>query len=798
MSLIQYIKDATPMTGAQLFPPQQDVVDHGMLDLGFSVILSLCTGAGKTTLAEMGIDRALARGERAIYLTPLKALAEEKIEAWKGRWPGRKIGIFTGDYDNATLPVAYSDAEILICTYERLDGILRHWQRHLQWLAKVGLVVVDEFHLLMDASRGPRLEGSISRLMRVNPFARVMGLSATASNHAELAAWLGGVSYHSSWRPVPLKHEVRRFKKLADKPGMVVDIVAETAGEGGQTLVFVSSRRRAEQLAAEVAAAGHPAGHHHAGLGLALRRTIEADFRAGRLACLIATPTLEMGLNLPCRTVVIADNTRFTGESFEPLPVWNYLQRAGRAGRPGQDGAGRAILLAPSWGKGKLPDYGKAQPEPIRSHLGKPANLAEQLLIEVASRACRTRDQLSQAFLPTTLAYRQQPMLREVFARCLDDLLSSGLMTEDEKGILNPTPVGWVAVRHQLAPATAKHLLALRDLDQQRTMTGFDLLLHHCWDAGLQPQLPAQIEVIEALEDMVCEIPSHLLDAPAPAEIAPYRCAGGVLMATLAWQTVQGADLEGVCERLDVYPYDAEVLREGLVRLLQASADLHAAADPVDDPEQARMRELLCGPSLTSRLRRLALQLEHGLAGEAVLLTLIPGCGGTLARRLLDVGINDLEDLANESPEDLAAIQGIGPKRAGAWIEAAGELVKEVEPDFRPLPACQPRTLAATADWPTDIDPGRLQRATTLKVDRGPLAWAVSGGAEEHAVHGNACDCADFTQHEPGWWCKHRLAVRLHEKAPELLALAGRLTDLQRPAGLAGHLADLALGRRWK
>lgn len=292
-------------------------------------------GAAKTTLAEVGIDRALARGERAIYLTPLKALAEEKIEAWKSRWPGRKVGIFTGDYENATLPVAYSEAEILICTYERLDGILRHWQRHLNWLAKVGLVVVDEFHLLMDPSRGPRLEGSISRLGRVNPFARVMGLSATASNHAELAAWLGGVSYHSSWRPVPLKHEVRRFKKLADKPGLVADIVAETAGEGGQTLVFVSSRRRAEQLAAEVAAAGHPAGHHHAGLGLALRRTIEADFRAGRLACLIATPTLEMGLNLPCRAVVIADNTRFTGETFEPLPVWNYMQRAGRAPRTG-------------------------------------------------------------------------------------------------------------------------------------------------------------------------------------------------------------------------------------------------------------------------------------------------------------------------------------------------------------------------------------------------------------------------------------------------------------------------------
>jgi helicase len=88
-----------------LYPPQQDVLDHGLLDLGFSSVISLPTGTGKTTLAEMGMDRALARGERAVYLTPLKALAEEKITTWKNRWPGRKVGIFTGDYESSKVPV---------------------------------------------------------------------------------------------------------------------------------------------------------------------------------------------------------------------------------------------------------------------------------------------------------------------------------------------------------------------------------------------------------------------------------------------------------------------------------------------------------------------------------------------------------------------------------------------------------------------------------------------------------------------------------------------------------------------
>lgn len=784
------------MYPSSLFPPQQEVLDHGILELGFSAVLCLPTGAGKTTLAEIGMDNALARGERVAYLTPLKALAEEKISAWRNRWQGRKVGIFTGDYESSAVPVPYRDAQVLICTYERLDGILRHWQRHLDWLANLGLVVVDEFHLLMDPSRGPRLEGTISRLRRVNPFCRVLGLSATLSNHAELASWLEGVSYHSLWRAVPLKHEVRRYKRLADKPDLIAAIVAETAQSGGQTLVFASSRRRAEHLAAHVIAAGHTAAHHHAGLGLTRRREIESAFRAGDLACLVATPTLEMGLNLPCRTVVIADNTRWNGETFAPLPFWNYLQRAGRAGRPGQDGSGRAVLLAPAWAR-NVPNYGCTPPEPVRSHLTRAAPLAEQILIEVASRACRTRAQLAWTFLPSTLAYRQDPTLTQRFTACVDDLLSSRMMKEDPGAFLHATPVGWVGVRRQLSPATVKHLLQLTPLSQAHPLTDFDLLLHHCWDPDLQPQLPVAIENVEALEALIQPIPSVILDTEPPTTLPPRTCAAGVQMAVVAWQYVTGQAPSVVCERLDVYPTDAEVLRESLLRLLQASTEVQATLDPVTHPAEQRQRERLIGPSLTSRLHRLALQLEHGLPGDAVYLTLIPGCGGRLARHLLDAGITDLEELCNQGPTDLAALPGIGPKRAQAWISAALDLVQDLEPAPLQSAPHRPRALVAPSDWPHDIDTGRLRRAVSLTVVGAPPTYWVSGGADEHRVNGVGCDCADYAHHGPGWWCKHRLAVRLTNRDPQLQNLLARLSDLRPPPTLAGHLADLALGRRW-
>jgi hypothetical protein len=269
------------------------------------------------------------------------------------------------------------------------------------------------------------------------------------------------------------------------------------------------------------------------------------------------------------------------------------------------------------------------------------------------------------------------------------------------------------------------------------------------------------------------------------------------MMATLAWHFVQGQAPLPACECLDVYLSDAEVLRQNLVRLLKASADLHAAIDPVVDPAERHMREQFCGPSLTSRIRRLAMQLEYGLPGNAVYLTLVPGCGGKYARRLLEAGITDLEDLCNQEPSELAAIPGIGLKRASTWIEVAERLIKEFDSGPISMPPHRSRSLATPTDWPCDIDPGRLQRAATLTVNGGPKTYWVSGGAEEHIVQGDACDCADFERHYSGWWCKHRLAVRLANKDRKLKTLAARLTDIHAPPSLAGHLADLALGRRW-
>ena len=82
----------------ELNPAQQEIVERGLLGSGFSAVLQMPTGAGKTWLAEQAIDDTLRRGERAIYLTPLRALANELVERWRKRFEGYEVGVFTGEY----------------------------------------------------------------------------------------------------------------------------------------------------------------------------------------------------------------------------------------------------------------------------------------------------------------------------------------------------------------------------------------------------------------------------------------------------------------------------------------------------------------------------------------------------------------------------------------------------------------------------------------------------------------------------------------------------------------------------
>ncbi len=186
-----------------LTPIQEKAVTAGLLNQDStnyslsSQLICAPTASGKTLVASMAIVNTLPKG-KAIYLVPLRALANEKYKEFKELFAGTeyKVAMSTGDMDSPSPYLGQND--LLVLTTEKLDSLMRH---NVSWLSEVKLVVIDEIHLLNDPSRGPTLEIVLTILKsRIQP--QLLGLSATIGNPKALASWLDAKLVQDAWRPV--------------------------------------------------------------------------------------------------------------------------------------------------------------------------------------------------------------------------------------------------------------------------------------------------------------------------------------------------------------------------------------------------------------------------------------------------------------------------------------------------------------------------------------------------------------------------------------------------------------------
>lgn len=751
---------------------QAEVIERGLLSSGFSCVLQMPTGSGKTYSSLLAIKQSVLKGHRCIYLSPLRALADELSAKWREHFK-EPVGVFTGDYGagKSKLPVSFHDARVLIMTPERLDACTRNWRSHWGWIPEVDLVVVDEVHLLGDVSRGHHLEGAIARLRRLNPFARFLCLSATLGNRHELADWLEGVEYASTWRPVPLAWRVERYRKADEKVGLLIKEAANTREQSGQTLVFVQSRRRAEQLAQSLGESKLRCSHHHAGLDHAKRRKTEASFRDRELDVLIATGTLEMGLNLPARKVVLYDLQGFDGKEFSPLTVNTVWQRAGRAGRPGIDPAGEAVLFAAAWDR-DLPPYESARFEPVVSGLRDPAAFSEQIMVEIQAGFARTRSQLSRAFGGYFAAHQKR--LRNVDAP-IDQMLENGMLAEKKtaeelfaSGDLVVTPLGRVAVRHLLRPATVG---LWRDfLKACSRFTHFDVLLVAAASPDCEPLIPADFEELTELAGLLSQQRSQVLRG-GDLRLLPACMPRGRRLLTVIKTALLMAEwcneqsVETLAERYGCYAFELQRLRESMERLLQAmQAVVSVIADP--NSEESAFN--------ADRVVRLTHQrVATGLPADAASLTVVDGLGAKWARKFVAAGLRSLPALAKAPLPKLTGMKGLKRRRALTWKMAARREAKDWKPlDERFAPLVETCPVLQI----TDVDVYRLRRALELKVNHHAVCWSVSGGLEPHQVRQTHqslhCDCVDYAK---GHTCKHIIAVRLSFKDPALQTAADQL-----------------------
>ena len=187
-----------------LRPAQRKAINAGLLE-GKNLLVCTPTASGKTLIAELaGVSSIMERKGKCIYIVPLKSLATEKYNEFKGKYEKFfRIALSIGDIDSADPYL--KDYDFIISTSEKVDSLIRH---RADWLRDVKTVVVDEIHLLNDPGRGPTLEILITILRQLLKNIQILALSATIGNPEELAEWLDAKLVIDDWRPVELKKGV--------------------------------------------------------------------------------------------------------------------------------------------------------------------------------------------------------------------------------------------------------------------------------------------------------------------------------------------------------------------------------------------------------------------------------------------------------------------------------------------------------------------------------------------------------------------------------------------------------------
>jgi len=437
---------------SELYPPQELAIRAGLLD-GKSLVVTSPTASGKTLLALLAAYRKVkVQRRKVVYLAPLRALASEKYAEFSEMTRfGIYTNISTGDYDSSGESLGRAD--VIVLTNERFDSVMRH---RVSWLNSVGLFIADEVHLAGNDSRGPTLEMILTKALHLGLDAQLLALSATISNAKTLAEWLHAIPVELDWRPVPLREGVYDYNRILftdggehqvprSTYGPPIDVAMETVKEGGQSLIFANTRRRAVSLAtraaeltqrqlspeekkatseasrrilasgeetslsrllAEIVAKG--SAFHHAGLEAEHRRIVEDYYRARAIKLLAATPTLAAGINMPARRVVIADMTRYDAEhgGNSEISVLEYRQMAGRAGRPQYDDHGETVMIPPPSAPSAdlLEHYAKEPPEPIQSRLSDESAMRSHTLATVATGSGISKADLDSLFGKTLLA----------------------------------------------------------------------------------------------------------------------------------------------------------------------------------------------------------------------------------------------------------------------------------------------------------------------------------------------------------------------------------------------------------
>jgi len=698
---------------SELYPPQAKALPYALK--GENLVLSIPTASGKSLVAYLAIvHRLISAGGKAIYVVPLKALAREKYEDLKAfEKLGLKVALSTGDLDESDQRLSRYD--IIVCTSEKADSILRHG---IKWVDKVRVLVVDEIHLIHDPGRGPTLEVIISRFKALNPGTQIIALSATIKNARELADWLGGKLIQSDWRPVPLREgvfhkdeikyddgKITKIDKLGDKA--LDTLVLDSITKGGQVLIFVNTRKSTVSVAHKLgdvvakslsdeekknlkklissikrdaleftsfdtnlsSCVENGVAFHNAGLSSVQRRIVEQGFKNRLIKCIVATPTLAAGVNIPAQRVIIRDLWRYDPNfGMHSIPILEYKQQAGRAGRPRYDKQGEAITIAKNEEQKEriFNDYILADTEPIFSKLGSQVALRTHLLSAIATNFVDSLEGIYKFIDSTFYAYQSDAFtLRDDIDEVIEFLLGNGFIERINNDRFMSTLFGNKTSSLYIDPLSAVLLKKALESSCDKETSSLSFIHVVCSTPDVRSLYLGSSD--DWVEDKLEKHRGGFLIEPPVSSSDEYEWfLSGLKTASLIEDWINEIPEDKIVSKYNVGPGDIYSLIETSEWLLHATREF------------ARMYNFDC----LSEVNDLVLRVHNGCKKELLNLISLKGIGRVRARALYREGFKTVNDLRGVPVKRLASIKAIGAFVAESIKNQIGESVKGGEKEL--------------------------------------------------------------------------------------------------------------------
>ncbi len=457
-----------------------------------------------------------------------------------------------------------------------------------------------------------------------------------------------------------------RTVELGQAADPTLDLAMDTLRAGKQAIIFCNSKRsaektaedlakkiklsgRTERLAKEALAVISPptkqcqrlhfclsrgTAFHHAGLPSKQRELIEDAFREGILQFVCATPTLAAGVDLPAFRTIIKDLRRFSQGYYQYIPVMEYHQMAGRAGRPGKEDRGEAICIAKDGSEAEelLEKYLFGPPETIYSKLAVEPVLRTYCLSLICSRVVRTEEELFAFFGKTFWAHQfQDPeRLAWIIRKVLSSLLEWAFIGEDA-GRVMPTRLGMRVSQLYLDPLTAHELAVGLSRTGERAFSTIGALQLIASTLEMRPLLALRAREYEEIEGAVIEHePDFLSFAPSHFDYEYEQFLSSVKTARFLEEWMEELTEQDLLERYSIRPGEIAAKRDIADWLLYSCQEL---------------AKLISLQELLSPLQKLRVRLKYGIKEELLPLVQLRNIGRARARNLHRHGIRTLADV---------------------------------------------------------------------------------------------------------------------------------------------------------